>query len=66
MISTVKSYAELCLENQRLREENKQLKQSNRRSLLMKVLHENLVLEAEIEVYKNWVSYLEARLNRNA
>ncbi|WP_226085668.1 hypothetical protein [Mesobacillus sp. S13] len=65
MITTVKSYAELCLEIQKLREENKKLKETNRRKLLMEVLEENLELHEQLESQRVWIAYLEARVNRN-
>lgn len=58
----VKTYAELCLENQRLHEQVKELKKSSRLQLLMEISQENLVLHAENDVQKKWIAYLEARL----
>lgn len=66
MITTVKSYAELCLEIQQLREENKRLKGSSRMKLLMEVVQENIELEEENKHLKLCVALLEARVNRNA
>ncbi|WP_423408042.1 hypothetical protein AABM38_20570 [Heyndrickxia sp. MSNUG] len=53
------------MENQRLREQVKELKKSNRLQLLMEISQENIELEEVVKSQNVWIAYLEARLKRN-